>query len=516
VSPKLLHEVSFSLWKLLGGENASEAQHAALDVILSRLRAKNVLHPFGFYSNGFGDSAATAIIARDIRWIQHQILRDDRRDIQCEDSTIHKINPVLLEALPSDYPELSGIATIHEGSFVTPPTSTSSVRYMPESCMQSRFQLITPVSWKENSGSKIGTMSGTWPSQSIQNESGINAEQLQEMKRLQPIAIILAGTGEQGFDRRRQLVSLPLARSNIASLILESPFYGSRRPVGQIASKLRTLTELPLLGRMTIEETRSITKWLRERKGVSLDKSTLQCASDKHGAVVLAGVSMGGLHAAMSASLLPQSWKDCGVASWLGPPSGAAVFTRGRLAFATDFDALARDVEGPVSSRALDHNIEKLEELLYMQPGSITPASAVRTGQWSNQLIDDLHSSAFSVPRSAMPSASDNAALAAYFSNVPPSVLTQTLRQAVRLLRLTDITNFAPPPRPDSSIFVTGSADQYVPKVQDTLDMWQHIREQWKGSDVRTVRGGHVTGSLFAIGTYVKTIVEVFRKLSNR
>jgi hypothetical protein len=95
-------------------------------------------------------------------------------------------------------------------------------------------------------------------------------------------------------------------------------------------------------------------------------------------------------------------------------------------------------------------------------------------------------------------------------------VLTQTLRQAVRLLRLTDITNFAPPPRPDSSIFVTGSADQYVPKVQDTLDMWQHIREQWKGSDVRTVRGGHVTGSLFAIGTYVKTIVEVVRKLSNR
>lgn len=511
-----MHEVSYSLWKLLGGENASEAQHAALDVILSRLRAKNILHPFGFYSHGFGESAATAIIARDIRWIQHQLLRDDiNNDII--DSTIHTIDPILYESLPFDYPELKNIAIVHEGTFSTPPTSTSSVRFMPQSCLESRFQLITPISWKENSSSKIGTMSGIWPSQAIQNESGVNAEQLQEMKRLQPVAIILAGTGEQGFDRRRQLVSLPLARSNIASLIIESPYYGSRRPIGQVASKLRSLTELPLLGRMTIEETRSIVKWLRKRQGVSLDRNSKNCSSDKHGAIVLAGVSMGGLHAAMSASLLPQSWKDCGVASWLGPPSGAAVFTRGRLAFATDFDALANDVEGPVSSRVLDHNIEKLEELLYMQPGSITPASAVRTGEWSNQLLEDsLPSLSFSVPRSAMPTASDTAALASYFSNVSPSILAQTLRQAVRLLRLTDITNFAPPPRPDASIFVTGSADQYVPRVQDTFDMWQHVRDQWVGSDVRTVRGGHVTGSLFAIGSYVKTIVEVVRKLSRR
>jgi hypothetical protein len=53
--------------------------------------------------------------------------------------------------------------------------------------MQSRFQLITPVSWKENAGSKIGSMSGPWPSQSIQNESGINAEQIKEMNNDVPI-----------------------------------------------------------------------------------------------------------------------------------------------------------------------------------------------------------------------------------------------------------------------------------------------------------------------------------------
>ncbi len=44
---------------------------------------------------------------------------------------------------------------------------------------------------------------------------------------------------------------------------------------------------------------------------------------------MLSGTSMGGLHAAMVASLTPA---PVGVVSWLGPPSAAPVFTRGVLA----------------------------------------------------------------------------------------------------------------------------------------------------------------------------------------
>jgi hypothetical protein len=174
----------------------------------------------------------------------------------------------------------------------------------------------------------------------------------------EPMLTLLAEAriAAQGLEVRiaRRPRALPLARAGVASVILESPYYGSRRPPAQVASKLRSLVDLPLLGRMTIEESRSLVRWLRARRGVSMagggyggargdaDAGGDADAADRHGAVVLSGVSMGGLHAAMTASLLPPAWRDVGVASWLGPPSGAAVFTRGALALGTDFAALAR------------------------------------------------------------------------------------------------------------------------------------------------------------------------------
>ena len=50
-----------------------------------------------------------------------------------------------------------------------------------------------------------------------------------------------------------------------------------------------------------------------------------------------AGVSMGGLHAAISACFMPY---PVGVASYLGPTSAAPVFTKGVLANACEWKAL--------------------------------------------------------------------------------------------------------------------------------------------------------------------------------
>ncbi len=86
----------------------------------------------------------------------------------------------------------------------------------------------------------------------------------------------------------------------------------------------------------------------------------------------------------------------------------------------------------------------------------------------------------------------------------------------MRLLRLTDITNFAPPARPDAAVFVTGSADAYVPAHADTLAMWRHVHEEWHGAEVRTLRGGHVSGSLFEVQRYARTVIEVARRLLRR
>lgn len=48
---------------------------------------------------------------------------------------------------------------------------------------------------------------------------------------------------------------------NIASIILESPYYGKRRPLYQKGSKLTHVSDLLTLGRATIEESLSILHW---------------------------------------------------------------------------------------------------------------------------------------------------------------------------------------------------------------------------------------------------------------
>jgi Alpha/beta hydrolase domain containing 18 len=86
-----------------------------------------------------------------------------------------------------------------------------------------RFQIVRPLP----SLGKGSTLTA--------EEAAVREGMLQE----KPVAIILAGTGEQGYQRRRHFTACPLARLGVSSIILESPYYGSRRPAKQVASKLR-------------------------------------------------------------------------------------------------------------------------------------------------------------------------------------------------------------------------------------------------------------------------------------
>jgi hypothetical protein len=47
----------------------------------------------------------------------------------------------------------------------------------------------------------------------------------------------------------------------IATMVLESPFYGARRPVGQGGSRLLHVSDLLVLGRATIEESLCLLDW---------------------------------------------------------------------------------------------------------------------------------------------------------------------------------------------------------------------------------------------------------------
>ncbi|KAG6618486.1 uncharacterized protein IUM83_01077 [Phytophthora cinnamomi] len=77
-------------------------------------------------------------------------------------------------------------------------------------------------------------------------------------KRERPLAVLLPGTGEHGFLHRRTSIAITLVKQGVATLILEGPFYGKRKPPQQKGSKLRRVIGLPILGQATIEEAKPL------------------------------------------------------------------------------------------------------------------------------------------------------------------------------------------------------------------------------------------------------------------
>ncbi|KAK6123295.1 hypothetical protein DH2020_042972 [Rehmannia glutinosa] len=123
----------------------------------------------------------------------------------------------------------------------------------------------------------------------------------------------LAGTGDHAFERRLRLGG-PLLKENIATMVLESPFYGRRRPMLQRGAKLLCVSDLLLLGRVTIEEARSLLYWLDYEAG--------------YGKMGVCGLSMGRVHAAMVGSLHPT---PIATLPFLSPHSAVVAFCEGVL-----------------------------------------------------------------------------------------------------------------------------------------------------------------------------------------
>lgn len=140
-----------------------------------------------------------------------------------------------------------------------------------------------------------------------------------------PTVLLLAATGDHGFLRRFGTLSWRLRRHGIASLVLESPFYGRRAPPTQGGARLERVAHLADLGRATIEE------------GVALLDHFRRAGCRR---VAVSGVSQGGLHAAMVAS---QTKFPTPVVMGFAPHSAAPVFTEGVLAKNVDWAALRAD-----------------------------------------------------------------------------------------------------------------------------------------------------------------------------
>uniref|UniRef100_A0A6T6LK61 AB hydrolase-1 domain-containing protein n=1 Tax=Timspurckia oligopyrenoides TaxID=708627 RepID=A0A6T6LK61_9RHOD len=221
-----------------------------------------------------------------------------------------------------------------------------------------------------------------------------------------PFVLFLAGTGEHSYTTRFHSLALPLLREGIGSIILENSYYGRRRPANQFGAKLRVVSDLLALGLSTVEEARAILMWLH-KQGVRK--------------LCVAGVSQGGLHAAMTVSSVPFG---VSVVSAFAPESAEYVFSDG---------VLSRNLNWKSLAKSRQHSLKLTNE---------------------------------DIPQLRLNEAED---------------LVST-KQALRdILRQTDIRRFPLPKQPQQSILIAGDSDQYVSpsSVKHWTEHWPWLDVRW-------------------------------------
>lgn len=149
-----------------------------------------------------------------------------------------------------------------------------------------------------------------------------------------PIVLLLAATSEEGF-RRRRLFSLPLLQRGIAVLSVENPYYGLRRPAGQIGPFVRTFSDQFAMNFATVIEGRTLLAWLR-REGYER--------------IVVSGFSQGGMMAAFAAVT---STFAVGVVPCAAGLTAHGIFLDAALSNAFAWPKLAADAGSEAEARAI-------------------------------------------------------------------------------------------------------------------------------------------------------------------
>lgn len=194
----------------------------------------------------------------------------------------------------------------------------------------------------------------------------------------QPMYVVLAASGEEGFAARTRLFQPMVEAAGIGALLLENPLYGPRRPPGQKSTAIRTVSEHMLMNLGMMEEGRALLAWL---------------AAEGHSRLGITGFSMG----AAMAALVAARWPRPIAAAILGAGRSAVpVFTRGLLSRSIDFARLGRRSGGGAEEarERLGRYIAELD--LDRHPLPRCPAAAVivgarRDGYVSPDEVQKLH-----------------------------------------------------------------------------------------------------------------------------
>ena len=175
-----------------------------------------------------------------------------------------------------------------------------------------------------------------------------------EIHRDTPICIHFAMTGDQGFSNRLFSIALPLLKDGIASIILEIPYYGKRKPKTQFNVLVETVSDFLKMCGGTIAEGLALISYARMEGFQNIGVS---------------GVSMGGNISCFVTSLTgePIASVPC-----LPPHSPQPVFFSGMLKGSVNWKSLKKECDGDLEKARLklSHILDSSDLLKFPKPVS--------------------------------------------------------------------------------------------------------------------------------------------------
>lgn len=390
--------------------------------------------------------------------------------------------------VPKDYPvyinktEEFADCQVQEGFFISPLEHLVPGILPPES-IKARFQFIVPKRWQKN----------------------------------RPVCIHLAGTGDHFFWRRRTLMARPMIKeAGMASLLLENPYYGYRKPKDQLRSSLKNVSDLFVMGGALILESTVLLRWL-EREGFW--------------PLGMTGISMGGYMASLAVTNWPKPIPLIPCLSW---STASSVFTTGVLSKAVNWTELEKQYG--INSVYEEEIINLLE---YCGADSFKMGENVE--EHLRDLSQDHRLSVKQGSKSSGGSEEDGAgdredhllsrgnSVRTCFETLPKNLSAHNTlhgkkmdsakccrpslhRESISFMKgvmdeCTHMANFSVPVDTSLIIVVQAKGDAYVPRT-GVLS----LQEIWPGCEVRYLNGGHISAYLFKQNIFRQAIYDAFNR----
>ncbi|XP_009687619.2 protein ABHD18 [Struthio camelus] len=345
-----------------------------------------------------------------------------------------------------------------------------------------------------------------------------------------PVCIHLAGTGDHHFWRRRTLMARPMIKEAcMASLLLENPYYGCRKPKDQLRSCLKNVSDLFVMGGALVLESAALLHWL-EREG--------------YGPLGMTGISMGGHMASLAVTNWPKPLPLIPCLSW---STASVVFTTGVLSKAVNW----RELEKQYFTQTVyeEEIIQMLEycgtdsfkmgqDFVKNFPDSVDSLEDIdlTSGMFnldsSNKTVSKEAGHCFAANKSAsserlliqdVPKMQCINQTFSTSSNSNNNLTSQQgykinerrkidslQRESLRFMKgvmdeCTHVANFSVPVDPSLIIVVQAKEDAYIPRTGV-----RSLQEIWPGCEIRYLDGGHVSAYLFKQGLFRQAIYDAF------